>query len=100
MIGVQNAPTDGCNVFYGNYFDNYNGNIRTRYYIYDGSAIKSSTSTFYNQPSDVECINFADVTPQPFLQAGLIISVIVGVIAVMLSAYMVVVKPFIKIKKG
>lgn len=39
-------PTQGCNVYYGTYFDNYNGNVRRRYYFdNNGSYIQNSTQT-------------------------------------------------------
>lgn len=50
-------PKNGCNVFYGDYFDNYYNNVRTRYYFNDDSYIKSSTATYTYAPSGVECIS-------------------------------------------
>lgn len=36
-------PSTGCNVYYGTYFDNYNGNVRRRYYFdNNGSYISNS----------------------------------------------------------
>lgn len=50
-------PRNGCNVYYGDYFDNYYNGVRTRYYFNDGSYIKSTTSTYYNAPTGVECVS-------------------------------------------
>lgn len=42
-------PTTGCNVYYGTYFDNYNGNVRRRYYFDDnGSYIQNNIQYNYN----------------------------------------------------
>lgn len=100
MITIQGLPEQGCNVFYGNYVDNYTSNFRTRYYIYDGQAIESSTSTYATPPANVNCINSADLIYDPLLQSQIIIGIVVMVIAVMLFAYKVVIEPFIKMKKG
>lgn len=48
----------GCNVFYGDYIDNYNGSVRTRYYFgTDGSLIESSRQTNSNRPSNSVCMS-------------------------------------------
>ena len=100
MIGIQGVPDTGCNVFNGTYFDNYTSNIRSRYYIYDGQAVLSSTSTYNTIPAGAVCADLSTIAYDPFSQSLLIIGVVVGVIAVLLSAYSVVIKPFIKVKRG
>lgn len=100
MISIQGLPETGCNVFYGNYVDNYLSNVRTRYYIYDGQAIASSTSTYATPPANVNCISSSDLLYDPLLQTQIIMGIVVIVIAVMLFAYKVVIEPFIKMKKG
>lgn len=50
-------PQNGCNVFYGDYFDNYYNGVRTRYYFNDGEYIKSTTSNYTYNPTGVECIS-------------------------------------------
>lgn len=100
MIGIQNVPQTGCNVFNGNYFDNYTNGTRTRYYIYDGQAIATSTQSYQSIPQNSLCANLNDLEYDPLNQALLIAGIVVGVIAVIVSAYMVVIKPFIKTKKG
>lgn len=102
MITVQNVPQTGCNVFYGNYFDNYNGNVRSRYYIYDGQAVQSSSTTYtYNtRPDGSICWNPATTIYNPLLQTALIFLIVAGVIAVFYGTYATVIKPFIKTKKG
>lgn len=99
MITIQGLPDNGCNVFYGSYIDNYRNNTRTRYYLYDGQAIPSSTSTFTTMPNGYVCMTSEPVY-NPLLQGLLIIAVIASVIAVFVSAYSIVIKPFIKTKKG
>ena len=41
---MSNLPR-GCNVFYGNYIDNYDGNRRTRYYLDSYGQLIPSTIT-------------------------------------------------------
>lgn len=50
-------PTQGCNVFYGTYFDNYYNGVRTRYYLNDGQSIPSTSQTYINNPSNVYCLS-------------------------------------------
>lgn len=100
MISVQGLPTTGCNVFYGNYVDNYTSYLRTRYYIYDGYAIKSSTATYTTPPANVECINSDNLIYDPLSQTQIIIGIVIAVIALFVAAYKIVIEPFIKIKKG
>lgn len=100
MITIQGLPDTGCNVFYGNYVDNYTSNLRTRYYIYDGQAIESTTSTYATPPANVHCINSAEIIYDPLSQSQIIIGIVVMVIAVIFAAYKWVIEPFIKMKKG
>lgn len=53
---ITGLPTTGCNVFNGTYVDNYNGNVRTRYYIYDGTAVASTRTTNTSQPTGSICM--------------------------------------------
>lgn len=50
---------DGCNIFYGSYVDNYNGNTRTRYYLNDGELVQNSRQsyTYDPRPSGYSCIS-------------------------------------------
>lgn len=101
MIALQGVPQNGgCNVFSGNYFDNYLNGVRTRYYIYDGQAVPTSTATYVNLPNGSICADLTTLQPNPLLQTLLMFLIVVGVITTILSAYMVVIKPFIKIKRG
>lgn len=58
-----NLPSTGCNIFYGDYVDNYNGNTRIRYYINEGKLIKNNTTTYNynNTPSGAHCLTSEDV---------------------------------------
>lgn len=48
----------GCNVFYGEYIDNYNGSTRKRYYFNgDGTLVLSSTNTNSSRPSSSVCVS-------------------------------------------
>lgn len=100
MITIQGLPDTGCNVFYGSYVDNYTSNLRTRYYIYDGYAVKSSTATYATPPQNVECINSQNLIYDPLSQTQIIIGIVIAVIAVFIAAYKIIIEPFIKIKKG
>lgn len=101
MITLQGVPQNGgCNVFSGNYLDNYLNGIRTRYYIYDGQAVPSSTATYMNLPNGAICSDLSSLNPNPILQSILICLIVVGVISTIISAYMVVIKPFIKVKRS
>lgn len=100
MISVQGLPDTGCNVFYGTYVDNYNANLRTRYYIYDGQAVKSSTQAYTTPPNNVECLSSNSLIYDPISQTEVIIVIVIAVIAVIIGAYKVVIEPFIKMKKG
>lgn len=101
MIRIQGLPATGCNVFNGSYVDNYYSNIRTRYYIYGGNAIQSSSSTYSSIPSGAYCLRPEELPLyDPLFQTSIIIEVVIGVIAVMALAYHVVIRPFIKMKKG
>lgn len=51
------ALPGGCNVFYGEYIDNYNGTTRKRYYFDSyGRLILSQTTSRANTPSGVSCL--------------------------------------------
>lgn len=52
-------PQNGCNIFYGSYIDNYNNNVRTRYYINNGELVENNRQSYnYNPtPSGAVCID-------------------------------------------
>lgn len=61
-----NLPTTGCNVYYGTYFDNYNRNVRRRYYFDDnGSYIQSNTQYNYNG-QDYDISSYTCIQQVPF----------------------------------
>ena len=48
---------NGCNVFYGNYIDNYNESTRSRYYLDSyGQLILTQTTRNVNRPNGVACM--------------------------------------------
>lgn len=54
---ANNTLPAGCNVFYGNYIDNYNGTTRNRYYLDSyGQLILSQKSTNVNRPTGIQCL--------------------------------------------
>lgn len=53
---INNLP-NGCNVYYGNYIDNYNGSTRRRYYLDSyGQLILTQTITNVNRPNGLACM--------------------------------------------
>lgn len=70
----------GCNVYYGNYIDNYNGGQRTRYYIDENRLIGSSKTTA-TQPTTAICIgNELEVEEKFDVWAGIAAIILVGTI--------------------
>lgn len=54
-------PTAECNVFNGAYIDSYNNNLRTRYYLHEGSLIPSSTQVYTQLPQNSHCLTSQEV---------------------------------------
>lgn len=48
---------DGCNIFYGNYIDNYRGSTRRRYYLNEGKLYLNTTTNNSSQPSNTTCMS-------------------------------------------
>lgn len=69
---IQGLPTTGCNVFYGTYMDNYQGNTRRRYYLNDGNLVLSQTTTNTSQPTGVNCITELNYKPEVNLYTSLL----------------------------
>lgn len=70
-------PSQGCNIVYGNYIDNYRNNVRTRYYIVNQKLILNNTSSYTSMPSGYSCYSGKlEYKPEikiyfPFLALGL-----------------------------
>ena len=47
----------GCNVYYGDYIDNYQGSTRRRYYLDNYNLVLNSVSNNTNQPTNVVCMS-------------------------------------------
>lgn len=47
----------GCNIFYGTYIDNYQGNVRTRYYIDHYRLVANTTSSNTTRPTGSVCMS-------------------------------------------
>lgn len=54
-------PTAQCNIFYGNYIDSYSNNIRTRYYLHEGSLIPSSYQAYTQIPQNSHCLTSQEI---------------------------------------
>lgn len=78
---ISGLPSSGCNIFYGNYIDNYAGGQRTRYYIYDGKAY-ASTRTTGNTPTGAICLDSNIGTNSDTWSVMWVFGVVVGVWAV------------------
>lgn len=53
--GTKTLPRTGCNVYYGQYVDNYNNGVRTRYYKAGNKWIES-TKQSATQPTGIQCM--------------------------------------------
>lgn len=59
-------PQNGCSILTSsNTVDHYLNNVRTRYYIYDGKLVKSTTSTNANLPLNSYCLQPGDLVYRP-----------------------------------
>lgn len=57
-------PKSGCNVFYGNYIDNYDNTIRTRYYIHNGELIPNEIDENASMPTGLICADTLSYRPE------------------------------------
>lgn len=57
-------PTTGCNVYYGNYIDNYASGVRSRYYLNDGNLVLSTQTNYNSQPMGANCITELSYKPE------------------------------------
>lgn len=85
-------PPDGCNVFYGTYVDNYDRNIRTRYYFSENKLVKSTTSSYTRLPDGAVCLSRGDLIYKPetevyFNVISIVFAIIIFVFAVRLILY-------------
>lgn len=84
-------PTQGCNIVYGNYVDNYRNNVRTRYYIINQKLVQNSTSSYSSLPTGYSCYSGKlEYSPElkiylPFLSLALITLVMVLIYKIILK---------------
>lgn len=57
-------PVSGCNVFYGDFIDNYDNNIRTRYYINNGELIPNEIDENASLPTGAICVDSLSYRPE------------------------------------
>lgn len=85
---IDNLP-EGCNVYYGNYIDNYNGNTRTRYYLDSyGQLIKSQRVVNVNRPTGLVCMTEMPMSHN--MDMGIIMAEACAAIAIWLAVKFVV----------
>lgn len=79
----------GCNVFYGTYIDNYNGNTRRRYYFDSyGQLILSQTTSRVNTPSGVSCLTEMPMSHN--MDMGIVVAEAAAAIAIWLAVKFVI----------
>lgn len=79
----------GCNVFYGNYIDNYNGNTRTRYYFDSyGQLIPSTITTSNNRPTGSQCMTEMPMSHN--MDMGIVVAEAAAAIAIYFAVKFVV----------
>lgn len=89
-------PQNGCNVYYGSYIDNYNGGIRTRYYINNNKLVESSRATYTGSLSNYHCVTTGDIlyNPEAQIYFGAISAVIIAVALILI--YHIIVKRLLR----
>lgn len=87
-------PSDGCNVFYGNYLDNYSHNTRTRYYFSENKLIRSSTASYTRIPDGVVCLEQGDLIYKPEIEVYFNVISVICAIAIFLFAIRLILYPF------
>lgn len=85
---IETLP-NGCNVFYGTYVDNYNGNTRTRYYFDSyGQLIESQRVANVNRPTGVVCMTEMPMSHNKDM--GIIMAEVCAAVAIYLAVKFVV----------
>lgn len=80
-------PDQGCNVYYGTYIDNYNGNVRTRFYLNENQLIPSSTSSYTRLPDGVQCLDSStSIVYKPESHVYFEFMAIIGTLFILFSA--------------
>lgn len=83
------ALPGGCNVFYGTYIDNYNGNTRRRYYFDSyGRLILTHTTSRVDKPSGVSCLTEMPMSHN--MDMGIVVAEAAAAIAIWLAVKFVV----------
>lgn len=56
-------PT-GCNLYYGDHFDNYNNGTLTRYYINEYKFVRTEVETYSEEPPTYLCATTFSYKPE------------------------------------
>lgn len=87
--GAMSTLPGGCNVFYGTYIDNYNGNRRTRYYLDSyGQLIPSTITTSNSRPTGSQCMTEMPMSHN--MDMGIVVAEAGAAIAIWLAVKFVV----------
>lgn len=79
-------PSQGCNVFYGDYIDNYQNNLRTRYYFNYDHLVEQSQSTYSRLPDGAYCLQEGDIYYKPETQVYFEWMAIIGALFLIFAA--------------
>lgn len=86
-------PSTGCNIYYGNYLDNYHNGLRTRYYLNEHRLIPSTISSYSRIPDSAVCLSDPLIyNPETEVYFGII--AIISTIFVFYMAFRFILYPF------
>ena len=92
-------PSSGCNVYYGNYVDNYKNSVRTRYYFSGNRLVASTTSSYTRIPDGAICLTQGDLVYNPESEVYFnVISFIIATLFIVVAIRLVIFPFFRRIK--
>lgn len=88
-------PSQGCNVYYGNYLDNYYSGQRRRYYFNDGQLVLSGEQSYNNLPNGAHCLSSDEaITYKPEVEVYFNVLSIAVCLLLLFAAYRLILHPF------
>lgn len=85
-------PSNGCNVYYGTYLENFYRGTRSRYYFNNDNLILNSTTTYTYEPTGVNCVSTGDITYKPEHQVYFPFLASIVVVFALVLIYKVIIK--------